>query len=234
AQGEQLLGFQCIMGGMPDGPRCSPDDPPEVACAPACQWFTDCLAGPQCPGVDRPRANELNGACADELCLGQPGIVQDICSLEACDQAIDIAQEFFGDICFGDEPPPMDCADALRYEAVVPSELMIDNALVQNGISGTCAGSANAVVIRLTVPRAMTVTIDIGENSFDTVLSVRRSCDQAGSELACNDDSPDASGSDVASYLVLELAAGQYDVLVHGYSGAQGTALVTIDELPAP
>ena len=84
----------------------------------------------------------------------------------------------------------------------------------------------------LTVTARTVVNIDTEgtRTEHDTVLSLRRACGDAASELACDDD----HGRDVTSRLRALLEPGTYSLLVDGYSGDEGPyALAARSAAPA-
>ena len=55
-------------------------------------------------------------------------------------------------------------------------------------VSG-CGGNGGETTATFMAPETATYRFDLGESDFDTVLSLRRVCAEAGSEVICNDDS---------------------------------------------
>jgi hypothetical protein len=84
-------------------------------------------------------------------------------------------------------------------------------------------------VVVLTLAERSDVTLRVENNDYDTVLFVRRACDDAGSEVGCNDDFNGlASGLDLQG-----LEAGDYFVFLDGYDRGSGGADVVIRVTPA-
>ena len=95
----------------------------------------------------------------------------------------------------------------------------------------TCGGGARGPeqVVVLTLDERSDVSLVIENNDYDTVLFVRRVCDDAATELACNDD---ANG--VASALSLPaLEPGDYFVVLDGYDRSAGGADLVVQVSPA-
>lgn len=86
---------------------------------------------------------------------------------------------------------------------------------VADGFHGSCARGAlsGERVFRLRLVEDARVTLAV-EADYDVAVYVRRGCDDAVSEVACDDD--DAAGADHAS-LAMHLTAGTYFVFVDGY-----------------
>ncbi len=97
---------------------------------------------------------------------------------------------------------------------------------------GSCGGSeAPEAEIVFTAPRAGAYTFDTVNSSFDTVLYVRN---EAGAELACNDDIEEGINS--RSRLTVTLAAGQtVRVFVDGFGAQQGAFQLRVNaDCPLP
>lgn len=167
-------------------------------------------------------------------CFGACPIVEGAgCGFRSCQEAIGFVGPIFGggDIC--DEPDPMDpICDPAFVEQVFPgASFVISNAEANNAQAGNCSGgSGNAVPLLLIVDVDSVLVINTTENTFDTVLSVRTVCDDAGSEIECNDDGgPNGAEPGFGSEIVAEFPAGEYYLWLHGYMRGQGEALLTID-----
>ncbi|MGK0361695.1 MAG: hypothetical protein ACI9U2_004013 [Bradymonadia bacterium] len=86
-----------------------------------------------------------------------------------------------------------------------------------NASCGDASGSEAAYLLRLDAPQ--TVTLSTDGSDFDTILSVRTTCDDADAELACDDDGGDGTRSRLRFDA---LADTDYFVFVDGYNGASG------------
>jgi hypothetical protein len=85
-------------------------------------------------------------------------------------------------------------------------------------------------VVVLTLAERSDVTLRVENNDYDTVLFVRRACDDAATEVGCNDDFNGlASGLDLQG-----LEAGDYFVFLDGYDRGAGGADVVIRVTPTP
>lgn len=99
-----------------------------------------------------------------------------------------------------------------------------------NSLAGSCAGGESPEhVYLLRIDQRLQVTAVL-TSSFDGALYLQRTCGEMDSELACNDDSPDTSRSQVAS----TLDPGTYYLVVDGYSGAGEYDLVVSTTQPQP
>jgi len=84
------------------------------------------------------------------------------------------------------------------------------------------AGDAGELVYRLRVQNPSRVRFDTEGSDFDTVLSVRAACDDAASEVVCNDDT-DGPTSSVA----FDAAPGRdYFVIVDGFGDSAGATVL--------
>ncbi len=63
-------------------------------------------------------------------------------------------------------------------------------------------------------------------SGFDTLMSVRRSCDDPASEVACNDD---AGGARSSAVQLDNPALGEYFIIVDGYAQEQGLVVLTVE-----
>jgi hypothetical protein len=63
-------------------------------------------------------------------------------------------------------------------------------------------------------------------SAFDTLLSVRRSCDDPDSEVACNDDVSGAGGPTSSAVQLDNPALGDYFIIVDGYGDSSGQVVL--------
>jgi hypothetical protein len=110
-------------------------------------------------------------------------------------------------------PLPEDGVATGVFEEEAPNEL----------ISLECGGSGTEVVYQIEVDRPITLiaSTNFPETEFDTVLYLRSECRETSSEIECNDDVGEATGSRIR---VDDLAPGTYYLVVDarssGLSGA--------------
>ncbi len=86
---------------------------------------------------------------------------------------------------------------------------------------GNPTGGEVVFAVRLDAPGE--VVAEVVEASFDTILSVRSICDVTASSLSCNDD---LAPGNLRSRLALELPAGLSLVVLDGFGGGRGRAVV--------
>ena len=95
-----------------------------------------------------------------------------------------------------------------------------------NDYESTCAGSARSpdVPVGLILDVPSSVVAEIIAADYDTALHARSSCDDAESQIECNDD----GGAGTLSRLDLNgLEAGEYYFFVDGFSNTrEGTATI--------
>lgn len=88
----------------------------------------------------------------------------------------------------------------------------------------TYASGGEDALLRLTVDRPGRYTFDVrdapGGNDVDPIVYVRTACGDRDSEVGCDDDGG-AAGRD--SLLVLDLAAGEYFLVVDSYDGSSSS-----------
>jgi hypothetical protein len=89
--------------------------------------------------------------------------------------------------------------------------------------------TGNDVVYTLVVTARTGVILstDNPGTTFDTTLSIRRTCTDAATELSCDDDSGIGTDRGASSVLRAVLDPGTYSVIVDGYSGASGPFTLT-------
>ncbi len=108
--------------------------------------------------------------------------------------------------------------------------------MTNNFASSTCISStaSNDITYALSLPVPVaTLTLDTDNSGFDTVLTVRDP--QCATELACNDDG--GSQSLRSKITMTNVAAGNYAVVVDGYSGAgivSGATVLTVKGVVPP
>ena len=171
-------------------------------------------SGAACDPAELVDACEPGSRCLDD---GQGGFACTPIAGLGCVAAIDLAQMGQAE------------ANTLRYEG--------DNTLNRNELVGSChAGNANgndATHMYTVGERADVIVTTIDPfTSFDTVLSVRRACDDAESEIGCNDDT---AGANLRSRVELnDVEAGTpLWIIVDAYSAAgSGSYALLVTEVP--
>jgi MYXO-CTERM domain-containing protein len=128
-------------------------------------------------------------------------------------------------VCIPDPGPGDVCASALSIDPTGTQTLTNSTSTAQDDYTGSCVGgSAPERVYTFTVARATSIVAT--STGFDTGLYLRSSCDDTGSELACNDDStpPGSLGSQITA----NLAPGTYYLFVDGYTNRAGNYTLTV------
>jgi hypothetical protein len=87
-----------------------------------------------------------------------------------------------------------------------------------------CGGGGGQSVVAITLDRASALRATIIASTHDTLIHLRRVCDDAASELACNDDF-NGLNSQIS---VARLEAGTYFLFLDGFGGGSGTGTVDI------
>ena len=112
-----------------------------------------------------------------------------------------------------------------------------DTSQIPGGDCGGTMANGEDLIFRFTLTRETDVSIDLRDDddsrSIDTIVYIRRTCDDAGSQVACDDDVPCASsgipegcmgGVQVRqSMLRTRLPAGTYYVVVDSFDYRTGT-----------
>jgi hypothetical protein len=223
----------------------------ERACADG-RWsdFGPCEAPPACePGATETSACGLNGrgeqarACADGV-WGHFGACDDP---DACRDGAEESQACPMDgmrtracaagawsawsACPAGPDDPADACSPLAAPIDLVEgtrRLALDTrghaALQGASCGGQARGPETAVALRVAEP--VQVRIETSDADFDPVLHLRRVCDDARTEIACDDD----GAGNRMSRLDLELAAGDYVLVVDGFDPrAAGPVTVTLE-----
>jgi hypothetical protein len=95
-----------------------------------------------------------------------------------------------------------------------------------------CGGSATSpdLPYRIEMETAFNLVAEVVDAPFDTVLHLRRVCDDQSSQIACDDDGGDGVMSRIEQS---GLEAGTYYLIMDGYgSGSSGRYTLQIDLTP--
>ncbi|HEU5057967.1 MAG TPA: hypothetical protein VFU21_15655 [Kofleriaceae bacterium] len=134
-----------------------------------------------------------------------------------CDSASD-GDEFNAD--------PSVCGASVPVETL-PEDGMVDgffdDARPNELISLECGGSGTESVYRIDIAQATTLiaTTNFPETAVDTVLYLRSECRESATEITCNDDVGEATGSRIR---VEDLAPGTYYLIVDARQSGQSGA----------
>ncbi|HVV83268.1 MAG TPA: hypothetical protein VHE35_09315 [Kofleriaceae bacterium] len=186
---------QCMDGrdNDGDGKMDYPDDP---GCLVPNQnsEVDDCPDGPNCPecgnGVDDDFDNAIDYP-------GDPG----------CTAASD-PTEF--------DLNPTACGPGVSV-TLLPQTMTVNGTIpaANSQQMGACGGVGAEVAYVVMVPRRSTLVATTTGNT-DTVVYVRRACSLPATELACNDNNPDAVPVGVGSKVTVDVDPGSYFIVVDG------------------
>ena len=113
-------------------------------------------------------------------------------------------------------------------------DVAIDTTLAVGNHDASCGSNAESAenTVMLVLDAAAHVTAEMTGSTFDTVLHARSACDDAMTELGCNDD---AGVGNRESLLELDLEAGTYFIFADGYDDdSVGTGILRVlVEVPA-
>ncbi len=112
-------------------------------------------------------------------------------------------------------------------------QFALDTTGSENDYEASCGSTSRSgdqvVFLQLTAPAL--VTAETTQSTFDTTLYLRSACDDAATEIACNDDGGEGS----QSLLSQQLEAGDYFIFVDGYgAGNVGQTVLVVDVQPVP
>ncbi|MFK7986955.1 MAG: hypothetical protein AB8I08_13100 [Sandaracinaceae bacterium] len=158
--------------------------------------------------------------------------------------------------CRGDDPPPTTCEDIDSISVGGDDEVdLCDRANGTSYIGGEdCRGDSDAdsgeQVYRLTLTEDTNVEIEVYDidegRAVDTVVYLRRSCENADSQIACADDVPcgesdfpggprcigEGEGEEVRqSILRARLAEGEYFIVVDAHDYRSGATFYSCGEV---
>ena len=122
------------------------------------------------------------------------------------------------------EPPPVCAWAGVQTIRELGSEFVSDSRLLPSRYRGSCGGAGPEQVFALpSLGARFRVTIEIVDATHDTVLYVRRACDDSApaAELGCNDD---LGPGNMRSRLELDLDPALYYIFVDSQIGAGGQA----------
>jgi len=188
---------ECPEGWSCESMRCSPPCadgcPPEFTCG--ADGFCEPDATPICAGGDVVALR--CGRTAEVLETCRP---TGVCEVDECVPA----------------GPGNHCGDAIE---VAPETQTIRGTIGDRHTDeyvASCAADSAEAVYAFTLDRRFRV--EAYASGYDTLLHLRSVCDDASSEIACDDD----AGERTDAYLDLELDAGTYFLFMDGWSGRRG------------
>ena len=165
-----------------------------------------------------------NGTVREQVCLGGGGMQSSTCAagqwgpfsdcpiVTPCDAPVQVLEPG----AVGDPPVTVDT----------------DTTGLQDHYQALCAPNATGgeAVYTLRVHTAGYYHVWISATAYDTVLSVRSSCADAQTEVACNNNAGQFGPSD----LTATLEPGDYALLVDGDRGARGMAVLNVEQVAFP
>lgn len=209
-------------GECQEGWRCRQwEDAPEISfCAAPCAEDADCRADHTCNlevGACEPIRR---GTCRD----GQPWEV-DACGRDLLQSATCGDNELCNGGTCTERGVGDTCATAEVIEAVNQTLVGDLRAGYSNNRRGSCGGDGPERIYTFTLeqPRTLTATA----TGFDTVLHLRRACDEGRSQITCDDDSEPPG--DRGSRITADLEPGLYTLMVDAYNNDVGEYTLELD-----
>jgi len=124
------------------------------------------------------------------------------------------------------------CSSATGFDCSAPLPLPVANAVYENTTVGAgddydpgCTSYSNAEDVVYVIDVAVAAHVKFTSEGFDTVMYLRSSCDDAQTELACDDDSGPGRGS----MLEWDFQPGTYYLFVDGYGQYNGNYTLTVE-----
>lgn len=182
---------------------------------------TSCGDG-ACNGDESPlNCTDDCGFCGNGAC--DNGETEGTCCLDCACTGTD--QVCLDNACVLDPSIGDACDTAFDLEPTGTQTITDSTTIASDDLAGSCAGNgAPDRVYAFTLDRQ--TAIDATLTGYDTALHLRSACDDAGTELACNDDS-DPPG-DFGSRLEQVLEPGSYALIVDGFGDNSGSYQLTV------
>ncbi|MBI5487615.1 MAG: hypothetical protein HY905_09805 [Deltaproteobacteria bacterium] len=225
-------GFACVRGAVRTCTlgSCSGTQ----TCGAACSWDPCSVTTPEeCNGLDDDCDGSTDEEFACSLAATRPctvgacsgtqtcalGCVWDACTVTTPEECNGVDDDCDGTIDEGC-PACVVCAGA----TALPSTGARAGGTLAAGTgstAGSCGGAGAESVLNFTTAEVQDVFLTTHGSQFDTVLYVR-DCDCGGTEVACNDDDPDATGLAQSTLHLRDLPAGTYNVFVDAKTATDG------------
>lgn len=210
--------------GCPDGWSCRVGADPAVTwCAAPCAGDVDCPADHTCvnSGCDpRETLYCVGNAIWSRNACGRP-----VAEVEGCGGATPIC---VNGACVGGAPGNA-CSDPLELPAV--SGVHTGTVGAATGFTstavGSCGGNGPDVVFHVTSDRAVDVVASSA--GYDTVLYVRTACEDAASEVLCNDDDDTNPGSRGSRAEFSVQAGGERFLFLDAFRNRAGRYTLTLE-----
>jgi V8-like Glu-specific endopeptidase len=200
-----------------------------------CNQFEDrddlTFCSPPCDGDDECRGDHtcVEGRCAPRrttVCVGN-----DVFDADGCGRQLDLIQacgetQFCRAGTCNERLPGDVCATA---EELTPEDQTLTGQLNEgfaNDYGGSCGGGGPDRVYAFTLEREMTLRATA--RGFDTVLHIRRDCDDGQTELDCDDDS-DPPGDRGSQLNIERLEVGRWFLFLEGFRADTGDFQLDLD-----
>jgi hypothetical protein len=130
-------------------------------------------------------------------------------------------------VAAGDPEEALAC-ELVDDVTVIPAaggRFMTDTRNREDLYQGSCAGTRGGEqVFSLNLVQPANVTFEMVQADYDTAIFLRRICDDAMSQVACNDD----GGVGTLSRIQQQLQPGEYFLFVDGFSNRSGTGTLQV------
>jgi hypothetical protein len=188
-----------------------------------CASNSDCDAEDYCY---KEACDDVFGICAQRpFCLPTLDLVcgcNGITYFNACDAAEDGTSVDYEGECYCDSSIVIPTPIGGRGTQIISGNTSGENNDAVPSCRSTSTAPDDLYVFTLYIETIVTASV-IG---FDTVLHLRQTCDDPGSELACNDNHypPGSNGSLISA----TLTPGEYFLIVDGYGSSSGAYQLTV------
>ncbi len=127
------------------------------------------------------------------------------------------------------ESPLCELVDDVVQLGQAGGRVMVNTAGRMNQYQGGCGGAGPEAIVALTLQRPSGVTWEIVEASYDTVIFLRSVCDDANTELDCDDD---GAGFPLSLISLPRVEAGTTFLFVDGFGAGSGNATLQVTVRP--